>query len=147
VVRPNLTGWIASAGLSYFYSGRVWVDWCSKEGTDPIETSVEKAIGFLTSQFAQGKQYCTLNTDGTSSSTTHIPVDGRKASSDFHTDEGHCHLYPPQPNYTGHWDVTKVLQGFAFQASYIQGSCADGAGQCRWCWPMQIGIEHQSLLP
>jgi len=78
VVWPNQTGWIASAGLSYFYSGRVWVDWCSKEGTDPIETSVEKAIGFLTSQFAQGKQYCILNTDGTSCSATRIPVDGRK---------------------------------------------------------------------
>jgi len=100
---------------AYFYSGRVWVDWCSKEGTDSIETSVEKAVGFLTSQFAQGKRYCTLNTDGTSCSATCIPVDKRKASSDFHTDKGHCHLHSPQPKYTGHWDVTKVLQGFAFK--------------------------------
>ena len=70
-------------------------------------------IEFLTVQFEQGKQYSTLNSYRSSISATHIPLDGVQVGRHplvSHLMKGVFHLRPPQPRYTGRWDVTKVLQ-------------------------------------
>ena len=54
---------------SYSSCWRVWVNWCSKQGVNPINTSVEKIIN-------KDKQYSTLNSYRSSISVTHMPVDG-----------------------------------------------------------------------
>ena len=60
-IKLICASWRSNTEASYSSCWRVWVNWCSKEGVNPINTSVEKIIEFLTVQFNQGKQYSTLN--------------------------------------------------------------------------------------
>ena len=75
-IKLICASWRSNTEASYSSCWRVWINWCSKEGVNPINTSVEKIIEFLAVQFNQGKQYSTLNSYRSSISVTHMPVDG-----------------------------------------------------------------------
>ena len=112
-IKLICASWRSNTEASYSRCWRVWVNWCSKQGVNPINTSVEKIIEFLSVQFNQGKQYSTLNSYRSSISVTHMPVDGVQLGKHpliSRLMKGVFHLRPPQPRYAGRWDVSKVLQ-------------------------------------
>ena len=112
-IKLICASWRSSTEASYSSCWRVWVNWCSKQGVNPINTSVERIIEFLSVQFNQGKQYSTLNSYRSSISVTHMPVDGIQFGKHpliSRLMKGVFHLRPPQPRYAGQWDVSKVLQ-------------------------------------
>ena len=105
--------WRVNTEASYSSGWRIWSGWCSTKGVNPSNTSIEIVIEFLTAQFHQGKQYSTLNSYRSCISGTHMPVDGFQVGKHplvSRAMKGAFHLRPPQPRYSGRWDVSKVLQ-------------------------------------
>lgn len=69
-------------------------------------------LDFLASEYAEGKQYRTLNSYRSAISMTHSPIDGvvvGKHPLVVRLMRGVYNARPPQPRYTTTWDVGQVL--------------------------------------
>ena len=69
-------------------------------------------LDFLTSEYAEGKQYRTLNSYRSAISMTHSPIDGvvvGKHSLVSRLMKGVFNSRPPQPRYAFTWDVGRLL--------------------------------------
>ena len=88
------------------------VSWCDPRGINPIRASTSLIIEFLTSLFAEGKEYSTVNTNRSMLSVTHPPID--EISVGKHPlvcrfMQGLYNSRPPKPRYTFVWSVEQVL--------------------------------------
>ena len=107
-----LASWRKNTETAYSCNWRRWQVWCRERCVDPLCASIGQILDFLTSQFAEGKQFRTLNSYRSAISMTHPPIDGvvigkHPLISRFM--RGVFNNRPPQPRYSFTWDVAKVL--------------------------------------
>ena len=107
-----LASWRKNTETAYSCNWRRWQVWCRERCVDPLCASIGQILDFLTSQFAEGKQFRTLNSYRSAISMTHPPIDGvvigkHPLISRFM--RGVFNNRPPQPRYNFTWDVAKVL--------------------------------------
>ena len=94
-----------------------WVGWCDKQQINPIQPSIAKVVDFLCDLFQAGLQYSTLNTYRSAISSTIPQVEGCPVGQQplvCKFMKGVFNSRPPQPKYSGTWDVglvTKYLEG------------------------------------
>ena len=94
-----------------------WVGWCDKQQINPIQPSIPNVVNFLPERFQAGLQYSTLNSYRSAISFTIPQVEGSPVGqhpSVCKFIEGVFNSRPPQPKYSGTWDVgfvTKYLEG------------------------------------
>ena len=94
-----------------------WVGWCDKQQINPIQPSIAKVVDFLSDLFQAGLQHFTLNTYRSAISSTipqveACPVGQHPLVCKFM--KGVFNSRPPQPKYSGTWDVglvTRYLEG------------------------------------
>lgn len=107
-----LASWRHNTVSAYSCNWRRWESWCHERKYNPLCATFSQILEFLTSEFAGGKQYRTLNSYRSAISMTHPPIDGvvvgkHPIVSRFM--RGVFNSRPPQPRYTFTWDVSKVL--------------------------------------
>ena len=94
-----------------------WVGWCDKRQINPIQPSIAKVVDFLSERFQAGLQYSTLNSYRSAISSAIPQVEGCPVGQHplvCKFMKGVFNSRPPQPKYSGTWDVglvTKYLEG------------------------------------
>lgn len=109
--------WRESTIKQYQYAWKLWSKWCVSFRKDPINSSVQDLLNFLSIQFKFGKSYSILNTYRSSISSVHnliqnAPIGQHVLVNRFF--KGLANLKPSLPRYSVTWDVDKV---FAFLES------------------------------
>ena len=107
-----LSSWRKNTESAYSCSWQKWEQWCSRHGHNPICASLSAVLDFLASEYAEGKQYRTLNSYRSAISMTHTTIDGvvvRKHPLVSRLMKGVFNSRPPQPRYAFTWDVGRVL--------------------------------------
>ena len=107
-----LASWRHNTESAYSCNWRRWETWCQERNYNPLGATIGQILEFLSSEFAGGKQYRTLNSYRSAISMTHPPIDGvvvgkHPIVSRFM--RGVFNSRPPQPRYTFTWDVSRVL--------------------------------------
>ena len=93
-----------------------WVGWCDKQQINPFQPSIAKVVDFLSDLFQASLQYSTLNTYRSAISSTIPQVEGCPVGQHplvCKFMKGVFNSRPPQPKYSGTWDlglVTKYLE-------------------------------------
>ena len=107
--------------------------WCDKQQIYPIQPSIAKVVDFLSEHFQAGLQYSTLNSYRSAISSTIPQVEGcpvgqHPLACKFM--KGVFNSRPPQPKYSGTWNVglvTKYLEGLpsdsALTVSVLTNKC------------------------
>ena len=94
-----------------------WVGWCDKRQINPIQPSIAKVVDFLSERFQAGLQYTSLNSYRSAISSAIPQVEGCPVGQHplvCKFMKGVFNSRPPQPKYSGTWDVgfvTKYLGG------------------------------------
>ena len=104
--------WRKRTNKQYESAWSKWLSWCTKRKIDPISTSVNNIIKFLTVQFDKGLSYSCVNTYRSALSTTHVPIDGVPVGQHpfiIRLLRGMFNLRPSIPRYAVTWDVSVVL--------------------------------------
>ena len=107
-----LASWRKNTEAAYSCSWRKWQKWCSHHAFESVCAPLSAIIEFLSCEFAEGKQYRTLNSYRSAISMTHQPIDGvlvGKHPLICRLLKGIYNSRPPQPRYSTTWDVSKVL--------------------------------------
>ena len=71
-----LSSWRKSTEEAYSCCWRKWEQWCASFGHSSIQAPISAILDFLACQFAEGKQYRTINSYRSAISMTHNPIDG-----------------------------------------------------------------------
>ena len=107
-----LSSWRKTTEAAYSCSWRKWEQWCTSAGYSSIHAPISAILDFLACQFAEGKQYRTINSYRSAISMTHTPIDGvvvGKHPLVTRLMKGIFNRRPPQPRYALTWDVGRVL--------------------------------------
>ena len=108
-----LASWRQNTELAYSANWGRWARWCQRNGYNPLSAPIGAILDFLTHEFTEGKQYRTLNSYRSAISMTHPPIDGTvigKHPLVSRLMRGIFNSRPPQPRYSGAWDVGRVLE-------------------------------------
>ena len=90
-----------------------WVGWCDKHQINPIQPSIPKVVDFLSKLFQAGLQYSTLNSYRSAIRSTIPQVEGCPVGQHplvCKFMKGVFNSRPPQPKYSGTWDVGLVTK-------------------------------------
>ncbi|CAC5365272.1 unnamed protein product [Mytilus coruscus] len=104
--------WRSGTRASYKSAWKRWSSWCNSREINPIQTSVENIIQFLTTLFNEQKQYRTINTYRSAISRGHNLLNSMsvgKHPAIIHHMRAICNVRTPLPRYQSSWDVDKVL--------------------------------------
>ena len=107
-----LSSWRKATEAAYSCNWRRWERWCAPSGCNPVFAPLSSILDFLASEYAEGKQYRTLNCYRQAISMTHSPIDGvvvGKHPLVVRLMRGVYNARPPQPRYLTTWDVGQVL--------------------------------------
>ena len=107
-IKLILASWRSKTDANYNSAWRKWQGWCNEKGANLI-------LGFLATEFGEGKQYRSLNCFRSAISSAHLPVDGFPVGRHplvCRLLKGAFNSRPPQPRYEGTWDVTRVTSYF-----------------------------------
>ena len=88
-----------------------WSRWCEERESDPVLAPVSKVLTFLAEQFAEGKQYRTINVLRSAISSAHVYVSNKPIGQYplvIRLMKGVSICRPPQPRYQHTWDVALV---------------------------------------
>ena len=108
-----LSSWRKTTEDAYSCCWRRWEQWCTSAGYNSIHAPISAILDFLARQFAEGKQYRTINSYRSAISMTHTPIDGvvvGKHPLVTRLMKGVFNRRPPQPRYSFTWDVGMVLE-------------------------------------
>ena len=72
----KIASWRKNTEAAYSCSWRKWQQWCSHHGFESVCAPLSAIIEFLSCEFAEGKQYRTLNAYRSAILMTHQPIDG-----------------------------------------------------------------------
>ena len=111
-----LSSWRKATETAYSCSWRRWEQWCVRSGYSSIRAPLNAVLDFLASEYAEGKQYRTINSYRSAISMTHMPIDGvvvGKHPLVSRLLKGVFNSRPPQPRYAATWDVGQVLEHIA----------------------------------
>jgi hypothetical protein len=100
--------WRESTIKQYQYAWKLWSNWCISHSIDPINSSVQDLLNFLSVQFKLVKSYSILNTYRSSFSSIHCNVDNVPVGQ-HRFFKGLANLKPSLPRYSVTWDVDKVF--------------------------------------
>ena len=106
-----LASWRQKKTKSYDSLFGKWLGWCNERGSDPISGNIYEVVNFLADLFKQGYQYRSLNSYRSAISSVHEKVDGYEVGKHplvTRLIKGAFHERPPQPRYSGTWDVSRV---------------------------------------
>ena len=78
-----LASWRAGTEQQYSGAWRQWVSWCNKRKSNPLSASIDSFSQFLTSLYASGLSYSTVNTYRSAISMTHLRIDGVPVGSHY----------------------------------------------------------------
>ena len=110
-----LASWRQKTTKSYDSLFGKWLGWCNERGSDPISGNIYEVVNFLADLFKQGYQYRSLNSYRSAISSVHEKVDGYEVGKHplvTRLIKGAFHERPPQPRYSGTWDVSRVTSYF-----------------------------------
>ena len=68
-----LSSWRKATEAAYSCNWRRWERWCASSGCNPVCAPLSSILDFLASEYAEGKQYRTLNSYRSAISMTHSP--------------------------------------------------------------------------
>ena len=91
--------------------------------SNPLSASIGTVSQFLTSLYASGLSYSTVNTYRSAISMTHLPIDGVPVGSHYlikRLMKGIFNKRPPVPRYVISWPVEKVLRYLKIMPGYDQ---------------------------
>ena len=89
-----------------------WNSWCRERGINPLQASVGQIANFLTTQLHNGLEYSTLNGYRSALSAYHPDIEGHKVGQHpliRQLLKGAFNKNPPQPRYSGTWDVNGTM--------------------------------------
>ena len=89
-----------------------WVSWCDQRKINPLSTSIESILEFLTGQYKEGKAYRSINVYRSALSAVFSLIDSWKVGSHPLVSQllrGIFNLRPPQPKYSHTWKVSQLL--------------------------------------
>ncbi|CAB4029869.1 Hypothetical predicted protein, partial [Paramuricea clavata] len=89
-----------------------WVSWCDQRKINPLSTSIESILEFLTGQYKEGKAYRSINVYRSALSAVLALIDSWKVGSHPLVSQllrGIFNLRPPQPKYSHTWKVSQLL--------------------------------------
>ena len=118
-----LASWRTGTEQQYSGAWRQWVSWCNKRKSNPLSASIGTVSQFLTSLYASGLSYSTVNTYRSAISMTHLPIDGVPVGSHYlikRLMKGIFNKRPPVPRYVISWPVEKVLRYLKIMPGYDQ---------------------------
>ena len=118
-----LASWRTGTEQQYSGAWRQWVSWCDKRKSNPLSASIGTVSQFLTSLYASGLSYSTVNTYRSAISMTHLPIDGVPVGSHYlikRLMKGIFNKRPPVPRYVISWPVEKVLRYLKIMPGYDQ---------------------------
>ena len=110
-IKLILASWRSKTDANYNSAWRKWQGWCNEKGANPFNSDLSLILGFLATEFGEGKQYRSLNCFRSAISSAHLPVDGFPVGRHplvCRLLKGAFNSRPPQPRYEGTWDVTRV---------------------------------------
>ena len=102
-----------STTKAYNCSWSQWSSWCEKRESDPVLAPVSEVLTFLAEQFAEGKQYRTINVRRSAISSAHVHVDSKPIGQHplvVRLMRGVSICRPPQPRYQHTWNVAMVTE-------------------------------------
>ena len=102
-----------STTKAYNCSWSQWSSWCEKRESDPVLAPVSEVLTFLAEQFAEGKQYRTINVLRSAISSAHVHVDSKPIGQHplvVRLMRGVSICRPPQPRYQHKWNVAMVTE-------------------------------------
>ena len=102
-----------STTKTYNCSWSQWSSWCEKRESDPVLAPVSEVLTFLAEQFAEGKQYRTINVLRSAISSAHVHVDSKPIGQHplvVRLMRGVSICRPPQPRYQHTWNVAMVTE-------------------------------------
>ena len=105
--------WRKGTSNAYESAWRQWCGWCEPQQIDPLHSSVESVVNYLTEKFIKGDKYNTLNTHRSAISAFHRPVDTVKVGQHPTVSAMMAAFFnarPPMPRYEVTWDVDIVLK-------------------------------------
>ena len=111
-----VAGWSQGTNSTYESAWRRWLCWCGAKQVDPISCGIQPFLDSIGSLFADGLQYRSINTIRSAVSITHEPIKGSPISQHPPVKQmlkGVYHARPPQPRYSGSWEVSKVVNYLA----------------------------------
>ena len=100
------------------HAWRKWADWCDSRDEDPFSAPLGSFLAFLAHQFALGREYRSLNVYRSAISSTYLPVDGFPIKQHPLVSRLLKEVFnsrPPQPKYSGTWDISLVLDYLSTQ--------------------------------
>lgn len=104
--------WREGTKKQYQYAWSLWSKWCVTKNINPMDSSVQDLLNFLSVQFHSGKSYSILNTYRSAISSIHNFVDGSAIGKHALVSrffKGLATLKPSLPRYQMTWDVNQVL--------------------------------------
>lgn len=107
-----IASWRPSTRRQYWCSIKKWLSFCTKRETDPLQTTVNLVLIFLTELFDKGASYSSLNCARSAlSSFTVLPAGsiGGPDSLISRFMKGVFNLRPAKPRYNEIWDVKPVF--------------------------------------
>ena len=102
-----------STTKAYNCSWSQWSSWCEKRESHPVLAPVSEVLTFLAEQFAEGKQYRTINVLRSAISSAHVHVDSKPIGQHplvVRLMRGVSICRPPQPRYQHTWNVAMVTE-------------------------------------
>ena len=104
--------WRKGTRCTYESAWRKWNSWCVSREIDPLCSSVESVINYLTHRFHQGDQYNTLNIQRSAISAFHNPIGDVRVGQHPLVTRIMSALFnarPPMPRYENTWEVNQIL--------------------------------------
>ena len=138
-----LASWRTGTEQQYSGAWRQWVSWCDKRKSNPLSASIGTVSQFLTSLYASGLSYSTVNTYRSAISMTHLPIDGVPVGSHYlikRLMKGIFNKRPPVPRYVISWPVEKVLRYLKIMPGYDQISLK--TSYMENCYTNSIGVSR-----
>jgi len=90
-----------------------WVLWCQQRQVDPIDSTVNYVLDFLTEMYHEGLEYRTINVYRSAISAYHAPIGNIPVGQIKEVCtllSGIDNLRPPLPKYTVIWEVEVVIE-------------------------------------
>ncbi|CAB4035917.1 Poly P3, partial [Paramuricea clavata] len=107
-----LAAWRQNTSSAYASAWSKWVSWCDQRKINPLSTSIESILEFLTGQYKEGKAYRSINVYRSALSAVLPLIDSWKVGSHPLVSQllrGIFNLRPPQPKYSHTWKVSQLL--------------------------------------
>lgn len=102
-----------STHKTYESSWNRWCRWCSGRQIDPLSSSINDILIFLTEVFNEGLAYRSLNVIRSAISSTHPKIDGFSVGQHPYVTrllKGVLNKRPPKPRYSHTWNVDVMIK-------------------------------------